>query len=157
MHTLPSSSAFSLQFHEVLESGDVMSATPPTRPKEVVIAMYEALSRSDQATLQRLTDPQVSIHVPEILPYGGTYVGWSGLQQLLQATSELMDSRIEWDKFLDSGDQVVAVGFAHGRGRKSGRSFDAAIVHVLTVRDGRITGFQAFVESAPVVAALRDT
>ncbi|MEU2927200.1 nuclear transport factor 2 family protein [Streptomyces sp. NPDC007251] len=69
-------------------------------------------------------------------------------------TFDLIESDIELAHLFTAGDQVLAVGRTRGTSRTTGQPFDAAIVHVLTVRDGRITAFDAFVEEAPISAAI---
>jgi len=44
-------------------------------PRDVAVAMYEALLRSDRDALQALTEPEIEIHVTKELPYGGDYFG----------------------------------------------------------------------------------
>ncbi|GGN58017.1 hypothetical protein GCM10011579_020850 [Streptomyces albiflavescens] len=126
----------------------------PTTARDVAVAMYDALLRSDRDALQTLADPRIEIHVTKELPYGGDYFGLPGFFDLFKNTFELIESKIEITQFFDAGSQVVAVGRTRGTGRDTGQSFDAAIVHVLTVRDGRLVGFDAFVEDAPITSAI---
>jgi len=56
--------------------------------------------------------------------------------------------------FIDAGDEVVAVGRTRGIARTTGYPFDAAAVHVWTVRDGKIAAFRAFVNHPTMLAAL---
>jgi ketosteroid isomerase-like protein len=123
-------------------------------PKEVAEAMYAALLQSDRDALQAITSPDIEIHVTEELAYGGRYDGLPGFTALFRNTFDLIESTVEIQQLFDAGRQVVAVGRTRGRARSTGLPFDAAVVHVLTVEDGKIAGFDAFVQDGPITAAI---
>jgi ketosteroid isomerase-like protein len=123
-------------------------------PRKVAEAMYTALLQSDRDALQAITSPDIEIHVTEELAYGGGYEGLPGFAALFKNTFERIDSTIEIQQLFDAGHQVVAVGRTRGTARSTGLPFDAALVHVLTVENGKIKGFDAFVEDSPIMAAI---
>ncbi|MFN3285404.1 MAG: nuclear transport factor 2 family protein [bacterium] len=51
------------------------------------------------------------------------------------------------DEFIASGDRVVVLGHQAGRARSTGRHGELAWVHVYTVRDGKISRFDEFLDS----------
>ncbi|WUD71248.1 nuclear transport factor 2 family protein [Streptomyces sp. NBC_00510] len=124
-------------------------------PREVAEAMYDAMLRSDRDTLTAIASPEIRIRVTEALPYGGTYSGLAGFAAFFRKTFDLIESRIEIERLFDAGGQVVAVGRTQGTGRDTGQAFDSAVVHVFTVEEGRIVGFDAYVEDRPVTAATK--
>ncbi|MEU4097997.1 nuclear transport factor 2 family protein [Streptomyces sp. NPDC026673] len=126
-------------------------------PREVAEAMYDAMLRSDRDTLTAITSPEIRIRVTDALPYGGTYSGLAGFAAFFKKTFDLIESRIEFERLFDAGGQVVAVGRTKGTGRESGQPFDSAIVHVFTVEDGTIVGFDAYVEDGPITTAIEGT
>ncbi|MCD0484058.1 nuclear transport factor 2 family protein [Streptacidiphilus sp. ASG 303] len=126
-------------------------------PRETVMAMYNGLLTSDREVLQAITHPDIEIHVTEELPYGGDYRGLAGFQDLFRNTFGLIRSTIEIENVFDAGSRVVAVGRTRGNGNATGQYFDSAIVHVLTVENGMIVRFDAFVEDAPIAAAIHGT
>nr|WP_168499969.1 nuclear transport factor 2 family protein [Streptomyces sp. RLB1-33]QIY75929.1 nuclear transport factor 2 family protein [Streptomyces sp. RLB1-33] len=131
------------------------SAPSTPAPRRVAESMYEALLHSDQEALAAITSPEIRIHVTNDLAYGGEYAGLPGFAALFKNTFDLIDSRIEIERFFDAGaDTVVAVGRTHGTGRATGTPFDSALVHVLTIKDGLLVGFDAFVEDQPITAAI---
>jgi ketosteroid isomerase-like protein len=137
-----------------------MPETPRTgtsAPREVAEAMYDAMLRSDRDTLGAIASPGIRIRVTETLPYGGTYSGLAGFAAFFKKTFDLIESRIEIERLFEAGGQVVAVGRTRGTGRDTGQPFDSAIVHVFTVEEGRIVGFDAYVEDRPITSAINGT
>jgi ketosteroid isomerase-like protein len=134
----------------------VMSESVPTvrSPREVAEEMYAALRRGDREALAAITSPDVDIQVTKELAYGGDYSGLPGFAALFRNAFDLVESEIEIEKFFDSGSRIVAVGRTRGTGRSTGVAFDAAFVHVLTVRDGLLVSCDAFVEDGPITAAI---
>ncbi|MBG7698688.1 nuclear transport factor 2 family protein [Streptomyces sp. MC1] len=127
-------------------------------PRHVAESLYAALLRSDREALVAIASPDIRIHVTEDLAYGGDYSGLPGFAALFKNTFDLIESRVEIERFFEAGsDTVVAVGRTRGTGRATGTRFDAAIVHVLTVEDGLLVGFDAFVEDRPITAAIQGT
>ena len=58
------------------------------------------------------------------------------------------------EEFLDAGDQVVVLGRYQGIAKQSGLPLDVPFVHVWTVREGRVTRFRQFLDTAGWNAAL---
>ncbi|MFE0632316.1 nuclear transport factor 2 family protein [Streptomyces sp. NPDC058864] len=115
------------------------SAAPP----EVAEAMYDAMLRSDRDTLAAIASPGIRVRVTDALPGGGAVSGLAGLAAFFKRTFHMIESRIETDRLFEEGGQVVAVGRTQGAGHGTS-PFDSAIVHVFTVEEGRIVGFDAY-------------
>jgi ketosteroid isomerase-like protein len=56
-------------------------------------------------------------------------------------------------EYISSGDNVVTVGRYSGLVTATGKRFDCALVHVFTIRDGKIARFLNFTDSAKMVDA----
>jgi uncharacterized protein len=50
--------------------------------------------------------------------------------------------------FHDAGDTVVVELRYSGTGKATGKSLDAQVCHILKFRDGKLTSFQQFVDTA---------
>jgi hypothetical protein len=85
----------------------------------------------------------------------------AGLRQGRGAVGEFfsqVDATVAFDEFAPSefiaqGDQVAVVGSYRGRVKPTGQRFDSAWAMVFTIRDGRITRFREFTDSAQLVRA----
>ena len=57
------------------------------------------------------------------------------------------------DEVLDDGDTVVGVGTYSGTYKETGKSFEARVVHVFRVQDGKIVAFEQFTDTLAIAAA----
>ena len=60
------------------------------------------------------------------------------------------------ERFLSDGDEVVMIGRYHGKGVATGKPLDAQALHLWTVRDGKVSRFQQFVDTRQLVDVLGD-
>ncbi len=120
--------------------------------RQLVQSLYEAFGRGDAAAVLGGFDPAIVWNEADNHRYAdrNPYVG-------PQQVGEGVFGRImsEWDGFavnpetlLQDGDAVVALGRYRGTFRATGRPLDAQFVHVWTVRDGRVTNFQQYTDTA---------
>jgi ketosteroid isomerase-like protein len=58
------------------------------------------------------------------------------------------------DRFLGDGDQVVMIGRYRGKGIETGKLLDAQVVHVWTVKDGKLLRFEQFVDTRQLADVL---
>ena len=114
----------------------------------VMLDIFSAIERRDAQRLAELCEPDVEFCWPAALPYGGTTRGcaaerptwihtWAPLQPTEAERS--MDPRV----VASSGDEVVVLWRQRGRS-PSGERFDAPVLAVYTVRDGRLARAQMF-------------
>lgn len=115
---------------------------------------YEAYARRDFPAVFALLHPEIEIFQTELLPWGGTYRGQEQARDFFRRLSEHVEATPEPEAFIDAGDRVVAVGRLRGRARASGQTFDLAIVHLWTVRDGRVARFEAYIDTPQMLRAL---
>ena len=118
---------------------------------------YEAFGRGDvQAILDRLDDAVVwkgvygaGAHVPS----AGERRGKAEVGQFFKQVAQHVNfSRFEPKEFVAMGNKVVALG--HYTATTSiGKAFDSDFAMVFTLRNGRVTEFQEFTDSAAVNAA----
>ena len=116
--------------------------------------MYEAFARRDAAAVLERLHPDVEIHQSELVPWGGHYRGHEGARDFFGRVLGAIDSTVTIERLIDAGDHVAAVGRTRGHIRASGAAFDAAVVHVWTVRDGRITRLEVYIDTPAMQAAL---
>jgi ketosteroid isomerase-like protein len=127
---------------------------------EVVRDTYLAYRDLDiPALLNCLTDDVMwfSIGPPEIIPTAGTWYGRGQVEHYfatLQGTEEVQSFNPE--EFIVEGDKVVAMGHLQHNVRSTGSLIESPWIHVFTLRDGKISEFRAFYDTAVAVAALAD-
>ena len=126
-------------------------------PLALAKQMYEALEDDDVGPFLTLCAPDVTIEYPAAgrLPYGGTWMGRSGAADFL-AAHDAAEEIVLFDPapmHLATADLVFVLGTFEGRARDTGRRWRTEFVHVLTFRDGRLTGWRSFFDTATAVAA----
>lgn len=94
--------------------------------------------------------------LPEIegVPLAGKRTGRDGVREFF-ATLARDQEVIEFEprEFVAQGDKVVSLGHYQWRVKDTGRDFASDFAHVFTIRDGKVTGFREYFDSAAVAAA----
>ena len=104
-------------------------------------AYYEALEARDAAALLEILHPDAELRLTDGLPdgLGGSYRGGRAVLGALGRVAEIFDVVARPQTLFDAeGDRAVVLGRYVGRARASGRPLDAAFVHVLEFREGRV-------------------
>jgi len=79
-------------------------------------------------------------------PYNGPGAVFEGLFARIGAEYE--GFAVTPVAFVASGDRVVSMGRYTGTNRATGEALDAQFAHVFTVRDGKVTHFQQYTDTA---------
>jgi ketosteroid isomerase-like protein len=127
--------------------------------KKVVEGAYDAFGRRDiPDLLGRLTD-DVEWSTPGEavgIPYAGPKRGRdevAGFFQALAGAEEITDFRPR--EFIAQGDKVVVLGNYKGHVISTRREYDIDWIQVFTVRDGKISGFREFLDTAALAECYR--
>lgn len=129
-------------------------ADRPADPLPIVRRAYAAHAAGDVASVFALLAPDVEIVQTPDLPWGGRHVGHDGARAFFGALATWTDAKPEPERFVEAGDDVVAIGRLRGHARGTGRPIDLEIVHVWTVRDARIARFAAYIDTPAMQRAL---
>lgn len=125
---------------------------------KVVQDAYAAFGRGDiAALLGQFSDDIIwrpvtggGTHVP----FAGERRGKAGVAEFFKRVAESEDFEVfEPREFVAQGDKVVTLGHYRAKVRKTGRTVDSDFVMVFTLRDGKVTHFQEFLDSAALNAA----
>lgn len=119
----------------------------------VVKSLYDAFGRGDIPAVLGGMSPEIRWHEAEGNPYRPSGEAWVGPDAVLNELFVKLGE--EWDgftvhpkTFLDAGDSVVVEGRYTGTYKATGKSLDAQVCHVWDVRDGAVTRFQQYVDTA---------
>lgn len=120
--------------------------------RQLFQSLYEAFGRGDAATVLGAFHPEIVWNQAENHPYAdrNPYVGPQQVAEgiLARLVSEWEGFTVNPEALLQDGDAVVALGRYRGSFRATGRPLDAPFVHVWAVRDGRVTRFQQYTDTA---------
>ena len=99
-------------------------------------------------------DVTIEFYGPASIPYAGSYRGLPEARRFFETVLASVDVlRFEPEEFLADGDKVVVTGSLKLTAKATGRTFDSAFVHVITVRDGKWVRFRDFMDTAVATAA----
>ena len=114
---------------------------------------YEALSRGELS--HETFNAEFEIVEPSEQPGAETRYGSKGVSDSMAALSEAFeDFHFEPEKFVEAGDNVVALLRARGRGKGSGIVVERPVAHVWTFRDGEPVRVQIYLDRAQAMEAV---
>jgi ketosteroid isomerase-like protein len=124
---------------------------------KVVRDIYAAFGRGDMPAILGVLDENVRWSHPRggVIPWGGERRGHVGATEFFAALIQHLDvERFAPRAFVAEGDYVVVTGVERMRVKATGRSYEVEWVHAFTLRDGRVTEFAEYTDTATIEAAL---
>lgn len=123
---------------------------------EIVQEIYAAFQRGDMDTLLGALADDVVWKMPNVegSNFGGTYEGPAGVGKFFQdmaADQEI--TKFEVTDWIADGAKVVVLVEAAALVRATGKTAELTLVHVCTVKDGKIAEFLEFYDTALIAAA----
>ena len=120
---------------------------------DIVKGLYETFGRGDIPAVLAMMDPRIEWYEAEGNPYMPTGKAWVGPDAVLNKL--LIRIGNEWDgfavhpaRFHDAGDTVVVEARYSGTYKATGKSMNAQVCHVWSVRNGKVTKFQQYMNTA---------
>ena len=122
---------------------------------QIVRDFFAAMGRGDRQGLMALSAEDIAWIIPgEDWPLAGTHRGHEGLKDLLQKAAEMVETSFpKPPEFVAQGDRVLVVGFATGRIKATNRTFEDDWVFAITVRDGKLTRIQEYIDTQALARA----
>jgi uncharacterized protein len=119
----------------------------------LLAGLYDAFGRGDVPGVLGSMDPAIHWHEAEGNPYMPSGEAWVGPDAIVN--NLFVKLAEEWDGFTvhpetfhDAGDVVVVEVRYTGMYKATGKQIDAQVCHIWTVKDGKVTKFQQFVDTA---------
>ncbi len=115
--------------------------------------LYDAFGRGDIPAVLAAMSPDIHWHEAEGNPYMPSGEAWVGpdavLNNLFMKIGEEWDGfSVHTESFYDAGDSVIVEARYGGTYKATGKSTDAQVCHVWDVKDGKVTRFQQYVDTA---------
>ena len=122
-----------------------------TNNTQIVKQGYEKFGSGDIEGLLNLFSDDISWKTPTV--EGAEMTGQrNGREDVGKFFAELNESEefsnFEPTEFIAQGDKVVVLGKSAGTVKATGRNFETDWVHIFTVKDGKVTGFLEFFDTA---------
>jgi ketosteroid isomerase-like protein len=121
---------------------------------QTVQAAYEAFGRRDVPRIFSLLAPEIEITQSTELPWGGVYRGHEGARQFFGKLTASITSAVTLERFIESGDHVIAIGWTQGTVNATGAAFRVPIAHVWKVAGGAVVQIQFYIDNPTMLAAL---
>lgn len=126
--------------------------------RAIVEQMYAAFGRQDiPAILGSLADDvDWQIVGPMEIPHAGPHRGRDQVGGFFKKIAENTNiEKFEPREFVAEGDKVVAIGYYSGKAKPTGRSYETEWTMVFTFRNGKVTRFREYSDSATLAAAYK--
>ena len=120
----------------------------------VVQRMYEAFNRGDIQVILSNAAPNAEWvnYGPAAVPYFADFTG--RVPDFFKAIGEsTTGGSVAIERYIASGEVVVTEGRYTATARSTGAKIDAPIAHVFTLRDGKVTSWKGYGDTAAVLAA----
>lgn len=113
---------------------------------EIIRRCYEAFNSRDLDPFGNLMHPDFEVDLSNSMGFDrGNYIGERGLQRFFQQYWDAFESiSIEVEELIGTGDAIVVIIRARGRGTESGAEVDARGPHLWLFRDGRVVGLALY-------------
>ena len=115
--------------------------------------LYEAFGRGDVPDVIGAMSPGIRWHQAEGNPYNPSGQPWVGPDAVMNNLFMRLGS--EWDAFTvhprafhGAGDSVIVEGRYTGAFKPTGKSMDTQFCHVWDIKDGKVTRFQQYMDTA---------
>jgi len=122
-------------------------------------SLYAAFGRGDIATIVNAMSPDVTWVMtgsPKDYPTLGARKGPSAVQEFFRLVAENQDATdFSPKEFYASGDLVFVLGHYAWTIRKTGKSVGTDWVHIFTIKNGKVTAFREFTDTAQFAQAFR--
>jgi ketosteroid isomerase-like protein len=126
---------------------------------DLVQAMYAAFGRGDIATIINATMPDIdweTVGRKTDFPDFGPRRGQSEVREFFGIVSkELNFSEFTPKEFHAVDDKVFVLGHYKMTVTKTGKTIDSDWVHIFTIRNGKVTSFREFLDTAQAAEAYR--
>jgi ketosteroid isomerase-like protein len=123
----------------------------------MVMSIYEAFARGDIAAILNQMDPNAELifEGPSGVPWTGNRHGHDGWGKFFQVVGENLDDikLKNMEPFAVQGENVVVAGRYQARVKSTGKRIDSPLVHLWTVRNGKVTRCQELTDTAAEAAA----
>ncbi len=125
---------------------------------KTVERFYTALGRGDIPTILNMLAEDIDwlIPGPADIPIAGRHKGREQVAQLFKIGGEIADVELFGpQEFIAKGDKVVVLGHSRVRFKSNGRTSETDLVHVITLRNGKVVKFHEYYDTAALATAFR--
>ena len=123
---------------------------------KVIQQAYDYFKNGNIEGVLSLMSSDVDWRLPNVenMPHSGTRKGIEQVTEFFSTLAETQDAKLfDPNQFIAQGEKVVALGSYIWNVKSTGREYASDFVHVFTVRDGKIAGFDEYFDTTPATKA----
>ena len=127
---------------------------------DVVKYVYERLAQGDLPAILANFDREIEFRLAEGHPYSPAGTTWIGADAITK--NFFLKSGPEWegwamrvDELTEMGDAIVVEGRYAGLYKPTGKRMDLQVCHIWKFRDGKITSFHQYLDTARLQDVMR--
>jgi ketosteroid isomerase-like protein len=135
-----------------------MESDLSSRNLSIVRELYAAFARGDVAAILPVLSPDVEWVEPDnpFNPAAGSRRGEAGFLEWIRIGKRSEDIlALDIEKLLAGNDTVAVVGHMKCLAKPTGRIYESDFVHVVSLRDGKVSRFQEFFDTYAAGEAFR--
>jgi ketosteroid isomerase-like protein len=121
---------------------------------EIIQDLYEAFATDGLDRVLELCDPQCVVSQDEALAWGGRHQGRDGVATFGALLGGTIHSVVTSNELFEAGDRVIQYGRSRGTVLANGATFDMPEVHVWTLRDGKVTAAEFYIDTPAMLCVL---
>lgn len=121
---------------------------------EIIQELYGAFATDGLDRVLELCDAQCVVTQDEALPWGGRHHGLDGVATFGALLGGTIHSVVTSDELFEAGDRVIQYGRSRGTVLANGATFDMPEVHVWTLRDGKVTAADFYIDTPAMLRVL---
>ena len=113
--------------------------------------LYDTFNSGDAEGFLNTFTEDASWNSPDIenVPLETTFTGRDNIGKFLTEIDEYEEFlKIEPQEFIAQDDKVVVLGELHVRSKKTNKEYESGFVHIISVKDGKATGFLEYFDNA---------
>jgi len=125
---------------------------------EIIRSTYEGkTSEENGKNLAKYLAENVAWIEAKGFPYAGTYIGFDAIMKnvFYRLGTEWINYKFTPEGYMTDGDKVAAYGTYSGTYKATGKYFEARVIHLWKLKDGKIINFEQFVDSKIVIDAMK--
>jgi ketosteroid isomerase-like protein len=124
-------------------------------PRQTIESVYAAFNRGDIPYIVGLVAPDAVWRQSKMLPWGGDYRGPSGAAEFFTRLNSAAETTgFSPRESVESGQEVYSFGTYDCKMRSTGKPASMEWMFRWRVEDGKITVYDAYVDSAVITAAM---
>jgi len=113
--------------------------------------VYELFKSGDVEGFLNMFSDDVSWETPKVenTPYNGKIKGKENLVKWITGFTEAEEMTVfEQDEFIAQGNRIVMLGHCENRVKSTNKEYETHLVHIFTIKDGKITEFLILFDTA---------